>query len=162
MARIDIPEGEGTDAIRVFAMRPEMAPAVGKLIDAAYHKSMLPTRERELARMRVAQLNACGACANFRAMSVRTEEGFSESLYESVAEFRSDDRFTPREKLAIEYAERFAVDHGGIDDEFFSSLRRQFTDEEIVDLTLCLGAFLGLGRFLAVLGIDEADPEFDL
>lgn len=145
----------------VWSMRPEMAPAVGKLIDAVYHKSILPTRERELARMRIAQLNACGACANFRAASVQAES-ISEALYESVAEFRSDERFTPREKLAIEYAERFATDHDSIDDEFFSSLRAEFSDEEIVDLTLCAGAFVALGRFLAVLGIDEGDPNFAL
>ena len=161
MARIDIPEGDGGDAVMVWSMRPEMAPAVGKLIDAVYHKSILPTRERELARMRVAQLNSCGACANFRAASVR-EQAISEELYESVERFRTDDRFTDREKLAIEYAERFATDHAGIDDTFFASLRAAFSDAEIVDLTLCLGAFVGLGRFLAVLGLDEADPTFDL
>jgi AhpD family alkylhydroperoxidase len=161
VARIEIPEGEGVDAARVWGMRPEMAPAVGKLIDTVYRKSILPTRERELARMRIAQLNACGACADFRAPSVQTE-GISETLYEAVGEFRLDDRFTARERLAIEYAERFATDHGNIDDAFFASLRGAFRDEEIVDLTLCLGAFLGLGRFLAVLGIDEADPNFEV
>lgn len=161
MVRIDVPEGDGGPAVAVWSMRPEMAPAVGKLIDAVYHKSILPTRERELARMRVAQLNACNACADFRAGSVRAE-AISEELYESVAQFRSDERFTAREKLAIEYAERFATDHTNIDDAFFASLRAAFSDEEIVDLTLCLGAFVGLGRFLAVLGIDEADQDFAL
>ena len=144
----------------VWSMRPEMAPAIGKLIDAVYHKSILPTRERELARMRIAQLNACGACANFRAGSVQ-EQNISEGLYESVADFRGDERFTRRERLAIEYAERFATDHNNIDDAFFETMRAAFSDEEIVDLTLCLGAFVGLGRFLAVLGIDEADPNFE-
>ena len=111
--------------------------------------------------MRIAQLNACNACANFRAPSLR-EQAISEELYESVAQFRSDQRFTRREKLAIEYAERFATDHTSIDDAFFASLRAAFSDAEIVDLTLCLGAFVGLGRFLAVLGLDEADQTFDL
>jgi alkylhydroperoxidase family enzyme len=161
MARIDVPEGEGTDAVRVWSMRPEMAPAVGKLIDAVYRKSILPTRERELARMRIAQLNSCGACATFRAPSVRAQD-ISEALYDAVADFRIDERFTAREKLAIEYAERFATDHSSIDDAFFASLCSAFSDTEIVDLTLCLGAFVGLGRFLAVLGLEEADPTFDL
>ena len=38
---------------------PDMAPAVGKMVDAAYRRSRLPVRERELARMRIAQLNDC-------------------------------------------------------------------------------------------------------
>ena len=161
MARIEIPPGEGGDAAMVWSMRPEMAPAVGKLIDAVYRKSILPTRERELARARIAQLNSCDACGNFRAPSVRAES-ISEALYDAVADFRLDERFTAREKLAIEYAERFATDHGNIDDAFFATLRAAFSDEEIVDLTLCLGIFVGLGRFLAVLGIDEADPTYEV
>jgi alkylhydroperoxidase family enzyme len=59
MARIDIPEGEGGDAAQVWLLRADMAPAVGKMVDAAYRKSKLPARERELARMRIAQINDC-------------------------------------------------------------------------------------------------------
>ena len=53
------------------------------------------------------------------------------------------------------YAERFALDHTSIDDEFIGRLRDVFTDPEILDLTVCLSAFLGLGRTLHVLGITE-------
>ena len=59
MARIDIPEGEGGDAVQVWSLRPEMGGAVAKLSDAAYNKSILPVRVREAARMRIAQLNDC-------------------------------------------------------------------------------------------------------
>jgi hypothetical protein len=53
-------------------------------------------------------------------------------------------------------AERFATDHASIDDAFFGHLRGAFTDEEILDLTLCVAVFLGLGRSLAVLGVDQS------
>ncbi len=59
MARIDIPDGEGGDAVQVWSLRPEMASAVSKLTEAAYHRSILPVRVREAARMRIAQLNDC-------------------------------------------------------------------------------------------------------
>lgn len=59
MARIDIPEGEGGDAVQVWSLRPEMAKAVVAMTNAAYHKSILPVRVREAARMRIAQLNDC-------------------------------------------------------------------------------------------------------
>lgn len=83
-----------------------------------------------------------------------TQQGVTPDLYAHVAEYREHDDYTAREKLAIEYAERFAVDHGGIDDDFFVRLRAEFSDPEILDLTICLAAFLGLGRLLRVLGID--------
>ena len=49
-----------------------------------------------------------------------------------------------------------------MDDEFFDGLRGLFTDEEILDLTLCVAVFLGLGRTLSVLGIDQSCADRDL
>ena len=59
VARIDIPAGEGGDAVQVWSLRPEMGRAVSKLNQAVYHQSILPVRVREAARMRIAQLNDC-------------------------------------------------------------------------------------------------------
>lgn len=80
----------------------------------------------------------------------------SEELYRHVAEYRERGDYSEREKLAIEYAERFALDHRAIDDDLWTRLRAHYSDEEIVDLSLCLVVFLGLGRLLAVL---EVDPD---
>ena len=54
----------------VWSLRPEMAGMVDRMITTAYQRSKLPASEREVARMRIAQLNACDACATFRAPSV--------------------------------------------------------------------------------------------
>ena len=86
------------------------------------------------------------------------QQGASEELYAHVEEYRSWPGYTDRERLAIEFAERFVVDHTNMDDEFFGRLRAHFADDEIVDLGLCVAIFMGLGRFLRVLGIDEACP----
>lgn len=153
MARIDIPDGPGGDEAMVWTLRPEMGAAVGGLVDAAYKQSIVPAREREAARMRIAQLNECLICQRFRAASF-SEQGVTPELYAHVAEYRERDEYTVREKLAIEYAERFAIDHTGIDDALFARLRANFSDEEILDLTICLAAFLGLGRMLRSLGIE--------
>jgi alkylhydroperoxidase family enzyme len=154
MARLDIPEGEGGDAVQLWSLRPEMGAAVNRLVDAAYNKSILATREREAARMRIAQLNECTVCLAFRADTVKAQ-GLTEEFYCHVGTHDAGGAFTPRETMAMEYAERFAIDHLSIDDEFFARLRDLFTDPEILDLTICLSAFLGLGRTLRVLGITE-------
>jgi len=154
MARIDIPDGPGGESAMVWTLRPEMAGMVNKMITTAYGSSKLPAAEREVARMRIAQLNACGACATFRARSV-VEAGVTEAMYEHLDEWRTFPEYTDRQRLAIEYAEQFAIDHRAIDDDLFGRLRASFTDAEILDLTICVAAFLGLGRLLRVLGIDE-------
>jgi len=59
VARIDIPPGEGGDAVQVWSLRPELGQAIAALTEAVYHKSALPGRVREAARMRIAQINDC-------------------------------------------------------------------------------------------------------
>ncbi len=50
---------------------------------AAYNKSILPTRVREAARMRIAQLNDCTVCLAFRADKVKAQ-GVGEEFYDAV------------------------------------------------------------------------------
>jgi AhpD family alkylhydroperoxidase len=157
MARLQIPEGPGGDAAMIWTLRPEMAGMVQRMIRGAYEQSNLPAAEREVARMRIAQLNDCSACADFRAPSV-LEAGVSADLYEHLHEYATYPGYTERQRLAIEYAERFATAPAGIDDAFFTRLRAGFADDEILDLTLCCAVFLGLGRTLAVLGITDNCP----
>ena len=154
MARIAIPKGEGGDAVQMWSLRPDMGSAVNRLVDAAYNKSTLPVRVREAARMRIAQLNDCPVCLSFRATSVQ-EQGVTEDFYAHVADHETSTGYSDQENLAIDYAERFALDHLAIDDAFFERLRAVFTDAEILDLTICLATFLGVGRLLRVLGIDQ-------
>jgi alkylhydroperoxidase family enzyme len=153
VARLDIPPGEGGDAVQIWSLQPALGAAATRLVEAAYNKSILPVRVREAARMRIAQLNDCTVCLAFRADTVRAQ-GLGEDFYGAVGA-PDDGAFSEQERLAVEYAERFALDHIGIDDAFMEKMRRSFTDPEIFDLTICVSAFLGLGRTLRVLGITE-------
>jgi AhpD family alkylhydroperoxidase len=157
MARLDVPDGPGGEAAMIWTLRPQLGAMVERMIRGAYQESILPADERELARMRIAQINDCVACSDFRAPSVQ-EAGIAPELYENVAEYTNYPGYTPRQRLAIEFAERFATAHASIDDAFFGRLREVFSDEEILDLTLCVAVFLGLGRSLTVLGVDQSCP----
>jgi AhpD family alkylhydroperoxidase len=139
----------------IWTLRPELGGMVERMIRGAYQESILPAEERELARMRIAQINDCIACSDFRAPSV-LDAGIAAALYENVAAYATYPGYTARQRLAIEFAERFADDPATMDDAFFARLRGLFTDEEILDLTLCVAVFLGLGRTLAVLGVDQS------
>ena len=153
MARIQIPAGEGGDAVQMWSLQPELSRAVNRLTDAAYNKSILPVRVREAARMRIAELNDCVVCRTFRAESVKAQ-GLTEDFYLHVAAHPVG-QYSEQERLAITYAERFATDHLAIDDAFMAGMREHFSDAEILDLTICVAHFLGLGRMLRVLGITE-------
>lgn len=60
---------------------------------------------------------------------------------------------TERETAALDFAERFAIAHDSMDDEFMMGMRAHFTDAEIIELGLVTGAFLALGRLHRALDI---------
>ncbi|MPZ60579.1 MAG: hypothetical protein GEU93_04640 [Propionibacteriales bacterium] len=72
-----------------------------------------------------------------------------------MADYRDSPLYTDRQKLAIEYAQRFALDQRHLGLRFFERLRSHFSDQEIVELTVLLARFLGFGRFTKILGLDE-------
>ena len=80
----------------------------------------------------------------------------SETEYAAVARGEIPTTCSPRESLAIDYATRFATEHESLDDSAFTALRAVFSDAELLDLTVCVGGWLALGRTLHVLGIDDA------
>lgn len=66
----------------------------------------------------------------------------------------SSDLLTPRERAAVRFAEKLAVDHHKVDDAFWSELRRHFSEAEVIELVLHTTLCLGLGRFNEIIGLD--------
>ena len=47
MARLDVPDGEGLEAHRIWALAPHMGAGMAAMSEAVYVKSSLSIRERE-------------------------------------------------------------------------------------------------------------------
>jgi len=83
------------------------------------------------------------------------ENGLTE---DKISDLDADGRsFTPREAIAVEFAERMATDHHNIDDAFFDRLRDELTEPEILELGMMIGQYIGYGRLLMVL---DLTPKF--
>jgi alkylhydroperoxidase family enzyme len=135
---------------------PDIGPAAARYSAAVYQHSTLSLREFEAARARIAQINHCGFCLDWR--TERDGERVDEALYGQVEHWSGADGLSPRERLSAEYAERFAVDHLGLDDDedFWVRMRSAYTDAELIELSMCIGSWIAFGRLNHVLGIDAA------
>jgi alkylhydroperoxidase family enzyme len=153
MPRIDVPD----DLMSWMLLRPELGAGMGAFSSAVYDTSRLPFREREVARMRIAEANDCQLCRNTRD-EWGAANGVDEELYEHVLEWRTWPGYTERERLAAEFAERIALDHMAMkhDDDFWARLHGAYADEEIVDLGICCALWLGSGRLMSVLDVAQA------
>ena len=130
--------------------------AMGGLSTAVYGTSKLDKRESEAARYTIALINDCAVCRATRAKDADAL-GLDEGFYAEIPDWRTSTVLTERERMAAEFAQRFAIDHLAMDDEFWTRLRSIYSDEEIADLTMCCGMWLGLGRTLAVIGVRAPD-----
>lgn len=156
MARIEFPERGMGEHVDWALLRTSMAVGMGQLSEAVYGNSRLPIREREAARYTIALINDCAVCQDTRPAKSQ-EAGTDERFYAEIPDWRNSTTLTERERLAAEFAQRFALDHLAMDDEFWTRLRAAYADDEIADLTICCGTFLGLGRMLAVMGVPAPD-----
>lgn len=151
---IEIPEG--TDPLMYVwgQLVPGIGPAAAAFSQSVYEHGTLGLREFEAARLRTAQINGCLFCQDWRTErdGVKVEDGFEQA----VTDWRTSSALDDRARLAAEYAERYALDHHGLDDAFWTRMKAAFSDREIVELSMCLGSWIAFGRLNRVLGLDEA------
>lgn len=81
------------------------------------------------------------------------QQGMTDELYQHVHQYHDHPDFTPRERMAAEFAEQFALDHRGVGDDMWERMRALFSDEELLELTITCGYCLGIGRAFQVLQI---------
>ena len=149
---IDIPEDKEPIGYVWGEMVPRIGAAASAFSLAVYEHTTLGLREFEAARLRIAQINGCLFCLDWRTDrdGQKVEDGFDEA----VADWRRTDAFDERTRLAAEYAERYALEHHHLDDEFWARMLAAYSQAEIVELSMCIGSWLAFGRLNHVLGID--------
>jgi AhpD family alkylhydroperoxidase len=151
MARVDLPDGNQLEVARALQLAPHFAEVVAGY-ERAVAKSTLDRRMHELVRYRIAQLNQCTVCLNFRWDAA----GVTEDEHALVADHATHDEFTAVEQAALTFAELFATDSTAISDELVATLVENLGDAGLVDLTLVVGKYVAMGRFMQVLGLDQA------
>lgn len=153
MPRIDVTDDLGS----WMQLQPGLAGGLVAFSDAIYGKGKLPLREREIARMRIAEANQCQVCRSARQQH-GPSSGVDEALYENILDWRSAAGYSARERLVAEFAERFALDHAALraDEDFWKRLRVVLSDAEIVELTMSCALWLGAGRAMRVLDVGQA------
>lgn len=145
------------DAAAWAVKSPDIGTGMAGFVNAVYHKNRLPMRVRELARMVIALDNECVVCQNTRD-SEGIAAGVDEDLYEHAAVWRTWPGYSDQERIAAEFAERFASDHTALreDDDFWDRAREHFSDELMTDLALSCAMWLGMGRMLRTLDIGQS------
>jgi alkylhydroperoxidase family enzyme len=82
-------------------------------------------------------------------------EGETEQRIYVLSAWRDAPFYTPRERAALEWTEAITlISKGGISEELYATVRKQFSEKELVDLTMAVVTINGWNRLAIGLGSD--------
>ena len=73
----------------------------------------------------------------------------------ALGEYKRNPIFSPRERLALELAERMTHAGKRVTDKFFNRLRKQFNDEELVELAAVIALENFRSKFNPVFAVES-------
>jgi AhpD family alkylhydroperoxidase len=100
----------------------------------------------ELVKLRASQMNGCAHCIDMHTKELRAAGEPEQRLY-LLSAWRECPFFSERERAALAWTEALTdVTDGHVRDEVYEEVRRQFGEEELVNLTMAIVAINGANR----------------
>jgi AhpD family alkylhydroperoxidase len=101
----------------------------------------------DLIRMRASQINGCAYCLDMHSKDARASGETEQRLY-GLNAWRETPYYSARERAALELTEALTrVSETGVPDDLYERVRAQFSEDELVHLTLAIVAINGWNRF---------------
>jgi AhpD family alkylhydroperoxidase len=115
-------------------------------LEAYLAKCGLEASLRHLLKLRVSQINGCAYCIDMHWKDLRAGGETEQRLYMLDA-WRESPFYSERERAALAWAEAVTlITEGHAPDEVFEEARKQFSEAELVNLTLAVVAINGWNR----------------
>ena len=111
----------------------------------------------ELARMRASQINGCAACMEIHSKDARANGETEQRLY-GLNAWRETPYYSARERAALELTEALTlVSETGVPDDVYERVRQQFSEDELVHLSLAIVSINGWNRLNIAAGSVPGD-----
>lgn len=130
---------KGSDAVKA------MLSLAGYLAKSSVEKNLL-----NLIYFRVSQINGCAYCLDMHSKDLRATGETEQRLY-MIAAWRDSPVYTERERAALALAESLTrLGEAGVSDEIYEAAKREFSEAELVDLTMAIISINGWNRLNVV------------
>jgi len=99
-----------------------------------------------LVKLRASYMNGCAYCVDMHTKDARVAGETEQRIY-AIPVWRETPFFSPRECAALAWSEKVTeIGDGGVPDDVFASAREQFTEAELVNLTMAVIAINAWNR----------------
>ncbi len=117
------------------------------------HEGAVDLAVKEAARLRIAALNDCPFCMQMRAHRRDGSQILDEPLAVAAQAGDRDAGFSGEQRLALDLAEQVFHAPADVSDDDFGRFRGQWSDAQIVELSLAIAEFIGMGKAFKFLGL---------
>ena len=115
-------------------------------LGAAFENSSLEPALLELVKVRASQINGCGYCLDMHTKDARLAGETEQRLYLLDA-WREAPFYSARERAALAWTEAVTrLEHQQVSDEVYNEVMGQFSEDEVMRLTLAVIAINGWNR----------------
>jgi len=159
-ALLDAIRAKGNQPINlqlVSALSPKLAKARGALAATIRYESIVPRPLRELTIMRTAQLMG-GEYELHQHTPAAKACGYSQAQLDALARWQGSDLFNAKERALLAYIDQIVRIGSEVDDKTFAELARLFNAQEIVEVTMIAGSYVGTAMLTNALRVRIDEP----
>jgi alkylhydroperoxidase family enzyme len=132
---------------------PALANAWFDLNQAVRYGTEIDGQSRELAVIRVAILNDVEYVQQAHGPAYALKEGLTPAQVTALANWQTSDLFSASQRALLAYTDAMTRNID-VAEEIFAELRRHFSERQAVELSMLIGAYNMLTRFLKALKVD--------
>jgi len=138
---------------RLMLHSPALANAWFDLNQAVRYGTQIDGQSRELAVIRVAILNDVEYVQRAHGPAYALKEGLTPEQVTAVGNWRDSNLFSEQQRALLAYTDAMTREID-VADAVFAELRKHFSERQVVELTMLIGAYNMLTRFLKALKVD--------
>lgn len=142
---------------RLMLHSPALANAWFDLNQAVRYGTEIDGQSRELAVIRVAILNGVEYVQRAHGPAYALQEGLTPEQVAALSDWRASQLFNAQQRALLAYTDAM-TENIEVTDDVFDNARQHFSERQIVELTLLIGAYNMLTRFLQALKVDPEPP----
>lgn len=142
---------------RLMLHSPALANAWFDLNQAVRYGTEIDGQSRELAVIRVAILNGVEYVQRAHGPAYALKEGLTPEQVAALWDWRASQLFNAQQRALLAYTDAM-TENIEVTDDVFDNARKHFSERQIVELTMLIGAYNMLTRFLKALKVDPEPP----
>jgi AhpD family alkylhydroperoxidase len=140
--------------IDYYTVAPRAVKALGGLDQYQRQSATLEPALLELVKLRASFMNGCAYCVDVHTKDARATGETEQRLF-AVPVWRETPFFSARERMALAWTEAVTdLARGGVSDDLYDDARTQFSEKELVDLTVAVIAINAWNRLAVTFRAD--------